>query len=71
MGAFFEDRLVVTAACLFCDKPFAFDPRYVPMRAGLSGEQEPICKTCYEEIRADQAAEGEQPWPAVDAKAWG
>ena len=37
--------------CLFCGHVFGFNPVYVPsMRKPCTGEKEPICRSCVQEI---------------------
>ena len=44
------------APCLFCKRPFPFNPKFVP-----SLKNEPICKSCFDGINIIREKEGLQP----------
>jgi hypothetical protein len=54
--------------CIACGHTFGFNPLRVPSTTALTGEREPICRSCFDAINAKRTAAGLEAFPvAADA----
>lgn len=58
------DMYLAWADCYGCQRPFGFNPRFVPSFKGA-----PVCPRCMEMVNLIREARGEAPHP-VHAKAY-
>lgn len=50
------------SACLSCGTIFGYNPRRVPSSSALTGEREPICRSCMARINAKRKGMGLEPF---------
>jgi len=49
--------------CIGCGKVFSFNPMRVPSSSAVTGQREPICRTCFERINQKRIAMGLGAFP--------
>jgi hypothetical protein len=60
--------MMAYSACIGCGKLFGYNPHSVPSSSAVTGEREPICRTCVERINPLRIARHLPPIvPAPDA----
>jgi hypothetical protein len=50
------------SACLACGEIFSYNPVHVPSSSAVTGEREPICRTCMARINEKRKGMGMSPF---------
>lgn len=59
---------LVMGSCIGCGQVFSFNPIRVPLSRAVTGQREPICKTCVDRMNKIRIKVGLAPLvPAADA----
>lgn len=54
--------MICSGACIACGIVFSFNPNRVPSSSAITGEREPICRTCMDRINDARVAQGLAPF---------
>ena len=48
--------------CIRCKRVFGFNPHKVPSTSAVTGQREPICRDCFEQLNLRRGKLGLEPW---------
>lgn len=52
----------IVGPCISCHRVFSFNPHRVPSTTAITGQREPICEDCFEELNRRRVADGLEPF---------
>jgi hypothetical protein len=62
--------VMALGTCIACGTLFHFNPHTVPSTRVFTGDREPICSRCFDQVNELRVARGQEPFPrAADAYA--
>jgi hypothetical protein len=54
--------VAIIGECISCRRTFSFNPHRVPSTTAITGEREPICSDCFDELNRRRVANGLEPF---------
>ncbi len=52
--------------CICCKRPFSYNPVTVPSTSAFTGEREPVCHGCMDQLNARRRMMGLAPFPIIE-----
>jgi hypothetical protein len=55
--------VAIIGPCIACHRTFSFNPHRVPSTSAITGEREPLCRDCFDELNRRRVENGLEPFP--------